>query len=67
MTENEINRLGGFYGQATRWGVYDVRYIAPTLTAAMGEGGGHVPMVLIAFFDGNSNSAKKEVKNNDKI
>lgn len=43
----EINRLGGFYGQATRWGVYDPYHIAPTITASMGEGGGHVPMVVL--------------------
>lgn len=47
MSHNELYRLGGFYGQATRWGVYHPNYIAPTLVAAMGEGGGHVPMVLI--------------------
>lgn len=43
---NEINRLGGFYGQATRWGCYSEHGIAPTLVSAMGEGGGHTPMVL---------------------
>lgn len=37
---NEINRLGGFYGQATRWGCYSEHGIAPTLVSAMGEGGG---------------------------
>lgn len=43
--ENQIDRLGGMYGQATRWGVYNKEGLAPTLTAAMGEGGGHTPMV----------------------
>lgn len=43
--ENQIDRLGGMYGQATRWGVYNQEGLAPTLTAAMGEGGGHTPMV----------------------
>lgn len=44
-SSNKINRLGGLYGQATRWGVYDKNGLSPTLTASMGEGGGHVPMV----------------------
>lgn len=43
--ENQIDRLGGMYGQTTRWGVYNKEGLAPTLTAAMGEGGGHTPMV----------------------
>lgn len=38
-------RLGGFYGQVTRWGVYDEKGKSPTLTASMGMGGGFVPMV----------------------
>lgn len=38
-------RIGGMYGQTTRWGLYDDKGIAPTLVAAMGEGGGYVPMV----------------------
>ena len=42
-----INRLGGFYGQCTRWGIYDVAGKAPTLTASAGMGGGHVPMYPI--------------------
>jgi DNA (cytosine-5)-methyltransferase 1 len=33
------------YGQTTRWGLYDDKGIAPTLVAAMGEGGGYIPMV----------------------
>lgn len=43
--ENQIDRIGGAYGQATRWGVYNKDGLAPTLTAAMGQGGGHTPMV----------------------
>lgn len=43
--KHEPNRLGGFYGQTTRWGIWDKENQAPTLTAAMGEGGGHVPFV----------------------
>lgn len=38
-------RIGGMYGQTTRWGLYDDNGIAPTMVAAMGEGGGYVPMV----------------------
>ena len=44
--KQEIIRLGGMYGQATRWGVYDKQGIAPTLTASMGCGGGFIPMVI---------------------
>lgn len=39
------NRVGGFYGQVTRWGIYDENGTSPTLTASMGMGGGFVPMV----------------------
>ena len=38
-------RLGGFYGQATSWGIYGEQGKSPTLTASMGMGGGFVPMV----------------------
>jgi DNA (cytosine-5)-methyltransferase 3A len=38
-------RLGGFYGQVTRWGIYGKEGKSPTLTASMGMGGGFVPMV----------------------
>ena len=38
-------RLGGFYGQVTRWGIYDKDGKSPTLTASMGLGGGFVPMI----------------------
>ena len=38
-------RIGGMYGQTTRWGLYDKAGIAPTLVAAMGEGGGYIPML----------------------
>lgn len=43
--ENKINRKYGLYGQVTRWGVYDENGLAPTITASMGMGGGHVPMI----------------------
>lgn len=39
------NRIGGFYGQITRWGIYDENGTSPTLTASMGMGGGFVPFV----------------------
>lgn len=45
MEEPKIERIGGMYGQATRWGVYSEEGISPTITASMGLGGGHVPMV----------------------
>ena len=41
----QVLRIGGMYGQTTRWGLYDDKGISPTLVAAMGEGGGYVPMV----------------------
>lgn len=43
--KNKINRKYGLYGQITRWGVYDENGLAPTITASMGMGGGHVPMI----------------------
>lgn len=43
--ERKINRLGGLYNQVSRWGIYGENGLAPTLTAAMGMGGGHVPMM----------------------
>ena len=43
--DNKINRKYGLYGQTTRWGVYDKNGLAPTLTASMGMGGGHTPMI----------------------
>lgn len=40
--------LGNLYGQNTRWGIFDKDGKAPTLTASMGLGGGHTPMVADA-------------------
>lgn len=51
----ELNRLGGFYGQATRWEVYHPNYLGPTICAAMGQGGGHVPMVIVKNEKRNNN------------
>lgn len=62
MNANELNRLGGFYGQVTRWGVYDPSYLAPTLTAAMGGGGGHTPMVLTSEDINNGQSKMDRFK-----
>lgn len=45
VKQQEIKRIGGMYGQTTRWGVYDKDGISPTITASMGLGGGHIPMV----------------------
>ena len=44
---NKIIEYGSLYGQHSRWGVYNAKGIAPTLTAAMGLGGGHTPSVLV--------------------
>ena len=42
-----MNRLGGLYGQCTRWGIFDPDGKAPCLTASAGMGGGHVSMCPI--------------------
>jgi hypothetical protein len=43
--QHKANRLGGLYGQVTRWGIWDTDGKTPTLCAAMGMGGGHIPMI----------------------
>jgi len=43
---NRLNRLGGFYDQVTRLGLWDKHGIAPTICASMGMGGGHIPMIV---------------------
>ena len=40
----DIKRLGGLYGQDSRWGIYDAEGKCPCLTASAGMGGGHIPM-----------------------
>lgn len=54
-----INRLGGLYGQHTRWGVFDTDGKAPCLTASAGMGGGHIPMypVRIGTIESTSKNA----------
>lgn len=52
--ENKIKFLGSTYNEHSRWGLFDSSGICPTLTAAMGMGGGYVPMIL-------------KTNNNDKI
>lgn len=42
---NGILHLGSLYGQHSRWGVFAKDGKGPTITASMGMGGGHVPMV----------------------
>ena len=37
--------MGSLYGQHSRWGVFGKDGKCPTITASMGMGGGHVPMV----------------------
>lgn len=66
----KLDRLGGLYEQDTRWGIWNTDGISPTLTAAMGMGGGHVPMVSeetseIGNCDKNPTDGKQvyEVKN----
>lgn len=50
LTAKEIGTLNPNSSQ--RRIIYDKNYICPTLQAAMGNGGGNVPMVL----DGNKNN-----------
>jgi hypothetical protein len=49
MTINKLKakKIGGFYNQDTRWGIFDVNCVVPTLTASMGMGGGFVPMIIV--------------------
>lgn len=42
----EIIRLGKLYSNLRDWSVFDKEGICVTLTAAMGGGGGHVPMII---------------------
>lgn len=55
-------RLGGLYGQITRWGCYAKEGKAPTLTASMGMGGGFVPMVPIQLVGGGQAQRIYDVK-----
>lgn len=41
-----IKQLGNLYNQTTRWGIYDENGISPCITASMGMGGGHIPMIV---------------------
>lgn len=61
-----IKRLGGFYGQCTRWGIYDVAGKAPTLTASAGMGGGHVPMYPVRI-DIMENSGEIKTQSGSRI
>lgn len=47
---NKIVEYGSLYDQHSRWGVYNPIGIAPTLTAAMGMGGGYIPCVVEDFY-----------------
>ena len=37
--EKRIKKIVNFYGQQTRWGVFDKKKISNTLVAGMGAGG----------------------------
>lgn len=54
----KMHRLGGLYGQHTRWGIWDQDGIVPTLTASMGLGGGHIPLIAEPTEDAQSNIAR---------
>lgn len=43
---NKIRLIDTLYGQHSRWGIYDKKSVSPTLCASMGEGGGHVPLMV---------------------
>ena len=66
----KIKRIGGLYNQSTRWGVYDTNGISPTLTQAMGNGGGHIPMInksrIRRLTEARTDEAKKIRKENMK-
>ena len=47
MEETKIVRLGNLYEQHDRWGVIHIKGLVSTLTASMGLGGGHVPMIVV--------------------
>ncbi len=69
VENNKIKRKGGMYGQSTRWGLYDETGLSPTVTSAMGEGGGHVPMVEAkpkTFRRRRTEDGKKQRKENMK-
>lgn len=55
-----INRLGGLYGQDSRWGIYDAAGKCPCLTASAGVGGGHVTMYPVPLCV-NSKSGRGEI------
>ena len=46
MDNDKIIKLGKLYNNLRDWSIYDKNGICPTLTAACGGGGGHVPMIL---------------------
>lgn len=52
-------RLGGLYGQTTRWGIYKDGK-SPTITASMGMGGGFVPMIPVQADKTDKTYAVKE-------
>ena len=57
-----VNRIGGLYGQSTRWGMYDKNGLSPTLTASAGMGGGHIPMLNVKS---NTKKGYEELKPGD--
>lgn len=46
LNSNQIKFIGSLYGQHSRWGIYDLAYISPAITASAGLGGGHVTMII---------------------
>ena len=45
VQSGKIKQIGSLYGQHSRWAIYAKDGISPTITASMGMGGGHVPMI----------------------
>lgn len=45
VAEPAVKKVGSFYGQNTRWGIFDKNGKSPTITASCGLGGGRTPMV----------------------
>ena len=67
IEEKKIKKISNAYNQeGSRWGVYDTDGISPTMTKAMGDGGGHVPMIKsIQPNKGGRGSGKFSIKNEE--
>lgn len=59
--ETDTGFLGSMYDQHSRWGVFDKEKVSPTLTAAIGMGGGHTPMITeVDAYDEQNQTVRKD-------